>query len=294
MHVRIIPRLEIKGNNLVKGVQLEGLRVLGDPSAFAKLYDYAGADELLYVDIVASLYDRSIDVKVISRTSRAIQIPLTVGGGVRTLQDIETLLAAGADKVAINTAAVNRPEFINEAAKEFGSQCVVASIEAKQLTLNDWEVYTLSGRQPSGRKSLEWALETQSRGAGEILLTSVDREGTCLGFDNALAGIICENLSIPVLIAGGAGDVYDVESLLEQTRPDGVCCSSIFHYYCLEQAYNAKNVDPALADILRGIPHYSVTQQAVPNLTPTSVNRMKEYLVESGYPILSLRGKNYE
>ena len=180
--VRLIARLDIKGPNLIKGVHLEGLRVLGDPQEYASKYYAQGADELIYIDIVASLYGRSKLPEIVSRTVENIFIPLTVGGGIRNIDDVKELLRAGADKVAINTAAVQRPELISEISRRFGSQCMVLSIEAKKQSDGLWEVYTDSGREKTGIDVVDWAEEGVSKGAGEILLTSIDAEGLGEGF----------------------------------------------------------------------------------------------------------------
>src|SRR5712691_717483 len=186
MNIRIIPRLDIKGPNLVKGIHLEGLRVLGKPEQFAKLYYEQGADELLYMDVVASLYQRNSLLDIVSRTSKELFIPLTVGGGLRSLDDIRAALKAGADKVALNTAAIRRPEFVREAAERFGSSTIIVSIEAIRRTDGTYEAYTDNGRERTGVDALQWAQQAATLGAGEILVTSIDREGTGKGFDMEL------------------------------------------------------------------------------------------------------------
>ena len=217
-NLRIIPRLDIKGPNLIKGIHLEGLRVVGDPQAFARRYYEEGADELIYMDIVASLYGRNSLKDIVSRTARDVFIPLTVGGGVRSVADVRELLRAGADKVAINTAAVNRPELVTEVSRTFGSQCMVLSIEAKRTAPGKWEVYTDNGRERTGRDVVEWAREAQRLGAGEILLTSVDQEGTRKGFDVELTRAVVDATTVPVIASGGMGSV---EHLLDVTTRGG-------------------------------------------------------------------------
>lgn len=206
--VRIIPKLEVKGSNLIKGIHLEGLRVVGTPEEAALRYYREGADELIYMDIVASLYRRDNLLDVVRRTAEQAFIPLTVGGGVRSLEDFRTLLRVGADKVAMNTAVVSRPDMITEAAEAFGSQCVVVSIEVIRKGPGRWEPYTDNGRTPTGFDAVEWAVKAASLGAGEILLTSIDRDGTCKGYDLELVERITTAVPIPV-IASGAPAIPD-------------------------------------------------------------------------------------
>ncbi len=226
---RLIVRLDIKGPNLVKGIHLEGLRVVGDPAEHAVRYEAQGADELVYMDIVASLYGRNNLSAIVERTAQDIFIPLTVGGGVRSLDDITRLLRAGADKVAINTAAIHRPEFLKEAARTFGSQCVVLSIEAKR-TPSGWEAYTDNGREKSGVDALSWARRAVDLGAGEILLTSVDQEGTRRGYDLELTRLVSESVPVPVIACGGAGTLGHLVEAATVGKADALCAASLFHY----------------------------------------------------------------
>jgi cyclase len=228
--VRIIPRLDIKGPNLVKGIHFEGLRVLGKPEQFARLYHESGADELLYVDVVASLYGRNSLLNVVERTAREIFIPLTVGGGLRTIEDIRTALRAGADKVSLNTAAVKRPEFVREAVRRFGSSTIVVSIEAMKRADGTYEAYTDNGRERTGFDAFEWAARVAELGAGELLVTSIDREGTGRGFDIELTRRIAESVPIPVLAGGGASTSEHVISVIREGRCQGVCLASMLHY----------------------------------------------------------------
>ncbi len=230
MTVRIIPRLDIKGPNLVKGVHLEGLRVLGKPEAFARLYYEEGADELFYMDAVASLYGRNSLADMIERTAREIFIPLTVGGGLRSVEDIRTVLRSGADKVAINTAAICRPELIREAAQRFGSSTIVVSIEAIRRPDGTFEAFTHGGREKTGVNAVEWAARAVDLGAGEILVTSVDRDGTRSGFDLELTRKVAESVSVPVIASGGAGSVDHVAEAVREGRADAVGIASLFHY----------------------------------------------------------------
>ncbi len=233
--IRIIPRLDIKGPNLVKGVHLEGLRVLGPPDEFADYYYRTGADELLFVDIVASLYGRNNIGRLIEETAKRIFIPLTVGGGIRTLEDIRRVLRAGADKVAINTAAVKSPEFIREAARAFGSSTIVVSIEFMKNRDGRMEVYTDNGRERTGLDPIEWAKRVSELGAGELLLTSISQEGTGNGFDLEWTKRIAESVSIPVIACGGAGRAEHVERVIQEGSIRAVAAASIFHYEYLQK-----------------------------------------------------------
>lgn len=228
--LRVIPRMDIKGSNVVKGIHLEGLRVMGDPAEFALRYYEQGADELLYMDIVASLYGRNNLLPIVEHAAKDIFIPLTVGGGVRSMEDIYKLLRAGADKVAVNTAAVKNPDFIRQAAKSFGSQCIVVSIEAKRRAPGKWEALTDNGREKTGLDAYEWALRSAELGAGEIFLTSVDQEGTFKGYDLELIAKTAQALPIPVIACGGAGSPADVAEAVLRGRADAVCLASLLHY----------------------------------------------------------------
>ena len=229
MPVRIIPRLDIKGPNLVKGIQLEGLRVLGRPEVFARRYYETGADELLYMDVVATLYERNSLHDIIERTSREIFIPLTVGGGLRSLDDIHDVLRAGADKVALNTAAIRRPALIDEAARRFGSSTIVISIEAQRRPDGTYEAYTDNGRERTGIDVFDWAKQAADRGAGEIMITSVDGEGTGAGYDVALTRRVSQSVTVPVLACGGAGSPDHVREIITQGRADAVALASLLH-----------------------------------------------------------------
>lgn len=228
--LRVIPRLDIKGPNVVKGVHLEGLRVVGDPAELALRYYEGGADELLYMDIVASLYGRNSLLDIVERAARSIFIPMTVGGGIRSVADISALLSAGADKVAVNTAAVKNPDFISEAARRFGSQCVMVSIEAKRRGPGRWEALTDNGRETTGLDAIAWARRAAELGAGEILVTSVDQEGTGKGYDLELIALLAKSLPIPVIAAGGAGSADHVAEAAVAGAADAVSMASILHY----------------------------------------------------------------
>lgn len=228
--VRLIARLDIKGPNLIKGIHLEGLRVIGDPQTYATRYYEQGADELLYMDIVASLYGRNSLGDIVRRAAENVFVPLTVGGGLRSVDDVREILRAGADKVAINTAAVQRPELIREVAHVFGSQCMVLSIEAKRQSSDRWEVYTDNGRERSGRDVIEWARQGVKLGAGEILVTSVDQEGTREGFDCALVRAVSDAVSVPVIASGGMGAVGHLVDVVRRGCADAVAMADILHY----------------------------------------------------------------
>lgn len=229
-NVRLIARLDIKGPNLIKGVHLEGLRVIGDPQEYARRYYEQGADELIYIDIVASLYGRSKLTEIVRRAAHDLFVPMTVGGGVRNVDDVQDLLRAGADKIAINTAAVRRPALITEVSRRFGSQCMVLSIEAKQQAPGRWEVLTDCGRERSGVDALEWARRGVALGAGEILLTSIDREGTRKGFDIPLTRAIASAVSVPVIASGGYGEAQHLLDVLQDGAADAVAFADALHY----------------------------------------------------------------
>jgi cyclase len=227
--IRLIARLDVKGENLIKGVHLEGLRVIGAPQEFAKRYYEQGADELIYIDIVASLYGRSNLIDIVRRTANDVFVPMTVGGGVRTVEDVGNLLRAGADKIAINTAAVRRPELITEVARKFGSQCMVLSIEAKRHGAGHWEVYTDCGRERTGVDVLEWARSGVEMGAGEIFVTSIDMEGTRKGFDLELTRAIASSVNVPVIASGGYGQLTDLHKVVN-SGVDAVAFADALHY----------------------------------------------------------------
>jgi cyclase len=228
--VRLIPRLDVKGPNLIKGVHLEGLRVVGDPQQYALGYYEQGADELIYMDIVASLYGRNNLTDIVKRTAERVFVPLTVGGGIRSLADAKDLVRAGADKVAINTAAIARPELIREVARRFGSQCMVLSVEAKRIATGKWEAYTDNGRERTGLDVVDWTRRAVELGAGEILLTSVDQEGTRKGFDVALVRAVSTAVPVPVIASGGMGSAQDMLEVLRDGCADAVAIADVLHY----------------------------------------------------------------
>ena len=229
-NVRLIARLDIKGPNLIKGIHLEGLRVMGSPQEHALKYYLQGADELIYMDCVASLYGRNHLSEIISLAARNIFVPMTVGGGIRSVDDATQILRAGADKVAVNTAALADPSLISGIAKRFGSQCMVLSVEAKQVGPERWEAYTNNGRERTGKDVVEWVREAVTLGAGEILLTSVDREGTRKGFDVSLIRTVSSVVSVPVIASGGMGQLDDMVDVVARGDADAVAMADILHY----------------------------------------------------------------
>jgi len=229
-NVRLIARLDVKGPNLIKGVHLEGLRVVGNPGENARRYYEDGADELIYMDIVASLYGRNSLLDIVRQTAQDVFVPLTVGGGIRSVDDAHELLRAGADKVAINTAAVRRPELITEISRRFGSQCMVLSIEAKRIADGKWEAYTDNGRERTGLDVMRWAVQGVELGAGEILLTSVDQEGTRKGFDVELVQAVATVLPVPVIASGGMGSVDNLVQVVKIGHADAVAMADVLHY----------------------------------------------------------------
>ncbi len=237
---RVIARLDVKGPNLVKGVHLEGLRIIGNPFDFARRYELQGADELFYIDTVASLYGRDNLVEIVQKTTKDIFIPITVGGGIRTLEDINILLQSGADKVAINTAAIKNPSLIKSASKKFGSQCIVVSIEAKHKA-DHWEVYIENGREPTGIDVMKWIRKAIRLGAGEILLTSIDMDGTGRGFDEELVREASKVCTVPLIISGGAGKISDIEALFLQ-GVDAAAIGTVLHKNILKIDFIKKNI----------------------------------------------------
>jgi imidazole glycerol-phosphate synthase subunit HisF len=239
---RIIPCLDVKEGRVVKGVKFQNLRDAGDPVEIAQQYDAAGADELVFLDITASHEKRNILLDVVTRTAEAVFMPLTVGGGVRTTDDIRMLLKSGADKVSLNTRAVENPSVLREGAEKFGAQCIVLAIDAKRRDPADpskgWEVFTRGGRTASGKDAVQWAVEGTALGAGEILLTSMDRDGTRDGYDLELTRAVSEAVSVPVIASGGVGNLDHLADGILKGKADAVLAASIFHYgeYSVKQA----------------------------------------------------------
>ncbi len=242
---RIIPCLDVDNGRVVKGVQFVDIRDAGDPVEIAKRYDEEGADEITFLDITASSDNRETMVHVVEEVAGQVFIPLTVGGGIRTVDDIRRMLNAGADKVGINTAAVSNPEFVREAAEKFGSQCIVVAIDAKCVSAEGepkrWEIFTHGGREPTGIDAIEWAKKMVDYGAGEILLTSMDRDGTKIGFDLELTRAVSDAVSVPVIASGGVGELKHLAEGVTEGKADAVLAASIFHFgeYTIEEAKRA-------------------------------------------------------
>ena len=246
--MRLIARLDIKWPNLIKGIHLEGLRVIGNPSHFAEKYYKQYVDEIIYMDAVASLYGRNSLLDLIVEVSKNVFVPMTVGGGIRSVEDARMILRSGADKIAVNTEAVKRPKLIEELASTFGSQCVVLSIEAKKSDENKWIVYTDNGRERSEYDVLEWAKLGVSLGAGEILLTSIDYEGTQKGFDIELNKAVSNAVNVSVIASGGMGSLSDINALTNETKIDAIAVASLLHYGKIDipkiRAYAKENSIP--------------------------------------------------
>lgn len=235
MNKRIIPCLDMLGGRVVKGVNFENMKDAGDPVEIASYYNAAGADELAFLDITATTDDRGIMIDIVRRVAKQVSIPFTVGGGIRTVEDISEILKAGADKVSVNTAALKRPELISEAANRFGSKCIVIAIDAKKRKdESGWDTYINGGRVNSGKDVLEWAAEAERLGAGEILLTSMDCDGTKNGYDIELTRAVSENIGIPVIASGGAGIMEHFYDALEKGKADAALAASLFHFREIE------------------------------------------------------------
>jgi len=276
--MRIIPRLDIKGPNLVKGINLEGLRVLGKPESFAKFYYEQGADELFYQDVVASLYGRNSLHDIISKTAKEIFIPLTVGGGIRSIDDISKILKAGADKVSINTAVIENPDLISSASRFFGSSTIVVNIEAIKQPNGSYKAFTDNGRNSSNKEVISWAKEVEQRGAGEILLTCVDHEGLGKGFDLTLANKLCDSVKIPVVIHGGAGKQQHVLDLSKDLPISGVAIASLFHYHGILQSRQIDGYEE------EGNIDFLKSNKTFSNIEGSSVPDLKSFLLENKIP----------
>lgn len=277
--IRIIPRLDIKGPNLVKGIHLEGLRVLGKPSDFARFYYENGADELFFQDTVASLYDRNSLHEIITKTAREIFIPLTVGGGIRSIEDIKNVLRAGADKVVINTAAIKTPQFIHEASLKFGSSTIVVAIEAIKNNDGKYFAFTDNGREYSGLEVVSWAKRAEELGAGEIVITSVDREGTGEGYDIELIRLISEAVSIPVIAHGGASSPEDAVLAIQEGKADAISIASILHYSVMQSFGNFTSAFESEGNI-----SFLSSGKIPKKITPSSLQKIRLSLLNSQIP----------
>jgi len=276
MNHRIIARLDIKGPNLVKGIHLEGLRVMGKPEDFASYYNESGADELLYMDVVASLYDRNSLKEIITKTAKEIFIPLTVGGGLRTIDDITEVLRYGADKVSLNTAAIKNPEIIMQASEAFGSSTIVVAIEAIKQNDGKYLCYTDNAREYTGVDAFEWAKRAEELGAGELIVTSVDKEGTGEGFDVELTKKISQNAKIPVIAHGGPGKLEHFKEVLTDGCADAVSVASMLHY-----SYAAKNT--AVNEFSKeGNTTFIKSGKEFGKISKAEIMDIKKYLSENG------------
>ena len=275
--VRIIARLDIKGPNLVKGIHLEGLRVLGKPEDFARYYYENGADELFYQDVVASLYERNSLHDIISVTAKKSFIPLTVAGGIRTIQDIRQVLRAGADKVCINTAAIRNPEFIREAVLKFGSSTIVVAIEAIKQEDGKYLAFVDNGREHTGIEVSEWAKKAEELGAGEIVITSVDKEGTGSGYDIELTQLISKTARVPVIAHGGAGKRKHFLEVIKEGKADAIAVASVLHYdYIKHNKAEFANKTEGNTEFLESGRHFTRIKE------PVSILEIKRYLTEHG------------
>jgi cyclase len=277
--IRIIPRLDIKGPNLVKGIHLEGLRVLGKPEHFAEHYYNCKADELFFQDTVASLYDRNSLHDIISRTAKRIFIPLTVGGGIRTIDDIRAVLRAGADKVSINTAALKNPQFIKEASLKFGSSTIVVAIEAIKEPNGTYLAYADNGREYTGVEVVEWAKKAEELGAGEIVITSVDKEGTGEGFDLELTKQVADAISIPVIAHGGCGSPNDVLDVINFSNIDAVTIASVLHYEHIQNSTKDAEYEH------EGNISFLTSGKAYNKIRPCTLSDIKEILINNNIPV---------
>jgi len=301
LNIRVISRLDIKGPNLVKGISFDGYRVLGTAERFAQLYYEEGADELIYQDAVASLYQRNSLAEIVQRTAKEIFIPLTVVGGLRTVDDIREILRSGADKVGINTAAIANPDLITQASKTFGSQCIVVSIEAKKRGEGRYEAWVDYGRQPTGIDAIQWAQRAVELGAGELLVTSVDREGMGSGYDLELTSAIARTVPVPVIACGGAGRKQHVVDVVTQGHADAVCAASLFHYQYLEppeHLYMSSNeaelrlgrsVDEGNVDFLKTGLCYGLPWDLI---TPSTIPEVKKFMAEAGINVRELESQS--
>lgn len=278
LSVRIIPRLDIKGPNLVKGIHLEGLRVLGDPEVFAKFYDEQGADELFYMDVVASLYGRNSLKDMISKTAQNVFIPITVGGGLRSIEDIREVLKAGADKVCLNTAAIQNPDLIKQASQRFGSSTIVIAIEAIRQPDGRYLAFTDNGREHTGIEAVEWARKVESLGAGELVITSVDREGTGTGYDLNLIQAVSAAVSIPVIAHGGASDPQNVADAVKKGGASAVAMASILHYDAITRAEFSKN------ERTEGNTSFLGSGRSFGKIKPTDLKKIRATMRENGIP----------
>lgn len=284
--LRIIPRLDIKGPHLVKGIHLEGLRVLGDPASFARHYANSGADELLYVDVVASLYGRNSALDLLQSVSRSIHIPVAVGGAVESIEDVRRILRSGADKVVINSAAARDPALVHRIARQFGSSTLVVSINCIKRSTGSYEVMIDGGRQPTGLEAIEWAKQCQEAGAGEILVNSIDKDGTGHGFDIELVSRIVEVIEIPLIVGGGAGRISHFDEIATYDI-SAIAASSIFHYLVARQLF-----EKDLSGSREGNFSFISGSSQMTNITALSIEQVKNHLLAQGIPVRHLDNRS--
>jgi cyclase len=278
--IRIIPRIDVKGPNVVKGIHLEGLRVLGAPNSFAKYYYDNGADELIYMDVVASLYERNGLLDLVRKTAEDVFIPITVGGGIRSIDDVNKALKSGADKVCINTAAIKDNSLISYAADKFGSSTIVIAIEAIRQDNGIYQAFTDNGREYTGMNVVDWAIKVESLGAGEILLTSVDAEGTGKGSDIELINSVASEVNIPIIVHGGVGKVDDVVDIAMSTNANAIALGSILHYDTIK---NIKRSDNELSN--EGNRDFLNSNKSLTNVAACSISVIKEKLSEYNFVV---------
>lgn len=277
---RIIPRLDIKGENLVKGIHLEGLRVIGRSWEFAERYSASGADELLYMDAVASLYGRNSLHDILRKTAENVFIPISVGGGLRTLDDIRGVLLAGADKVVINTQAVQTPEFIRQAAEKYGSSTIAVSIQSKKQIDGTYKAYTSNGRENSGRDVVEWAQQAARLGAGEIVLISIDNDGTGRGFDLDIVSKVAQAVAVPVVCSGGAGELEDIQAVAPLV--DGIGLASVLHYAYAGALSSSRQIDDGAFEIIQ--------EQYSSRSNKLSIPQIKQFLHDRNIIVRPIEG----
>ncbi len=277
--LRVIPRIDIKGPNVVKGIHLEGLRVLGAPEAFSRYYYENGADEIIYMDVVASLYGRNSLLDMISKTAEHVFVPITVGGGLRSVSDISAVLMSGADKVCLNTAAIKTPSLISEAVDKFGSSTVIVAIEVIQQKGGEYLAFVDNGRERTGIEVKDWAKKVQDLGAGEILLTSIDREGTGKGFDIELINQIMGEVNIPIIAHGGAGNKEHITNVVKKTNCDAVSIASVLHYETMKQ------IPYEISSKREGNNSFLSSKRKVSNIETCKIEQIKEELSKFGIDV---------
>ena len=291
--IRLITKLDVKGPNLIKGISYEGNRVLGSADYFSELYSLEGSDEIFFQDSVASLYQRNNLLDILKKCATKVRIPITVAGGIRNLKNIRDLLKAGADKVAINTAGIKDPKFLQKATKFFGSQCIVASIEAKKKGKGLYEAWVDYGRQPTGLEVLKWCEMVMDYGVGEIIISSVDKDGTGEGFDINLIKKICKISSIPVVACSGGGKKEHFTELLKKTDCDAICAASIFHYYYIDKKKNklinkkSKNLRFGSSDDIGNVEFVNFGYGKLKSIQvqPCSIKQLKKYLEKNKFKV---------